>query len=179
MKGVHASIDEYHPYVTAGSASLMWVMLNAGTTKWSQIGWWQTPSTHQVFEQHTDASGNWFTSYWPGQTGAATDYKVIASVGSHGLLTWTFYLAGAVKSTSTRLWSPNGYQLYGETHNKGDQMAGGFTNLTTKAAFAGSQKQDSGSVWSSVTTAAGANSTLYGAQLASNTYYPWDWACPS
>ena len=33
VEGVQATIEEYHPFVSSGSESLMWVMLNDGGTK--------------------------------------------------------------------------------------------------------------------------------------------------
>lgn len=180
VQGVHAYIEEYHPWTAAGGFSLMWVMLNSGGTLWSQIGWWQTPGAHQAFEQHTDASGHWFTNYWPDQGGITNDYKVVQSAVGPGQTVWNFYINGSLKLQPTRVWSATGYQLYGETHSKADQMAGGFSTAGTKAVFSGGQKQNSSLVWSAVATAAGTNdNTIYGAQLTSGTYYIWDKGCQS
>jgi hypothetical protein len=179
VQGVHAYIEEYHPFVGTGSESMMWVMLNVGGTKWSQIGWTQSPTSHRAFEQHTDASGHWFTNYWPDQGGTTNDYKVIQSAVGPGQTVWNFYINGSLKLQPTRVWSASGYQLYGETHQKADQMAGGFSSFGTKAVLSGGQKQNSAGTWSAVTTAAGANAAIYGAQLNSGTYYIWDTACAS
>lgn len=174
VKGVHAQIEEYHPTVGSGSTSLMWVMLNNGTSNWAQVGWWQDTSGHRVFEQHTNGSGQWFTNYWPGRTNSSNDYKVMSLSTA-----FSFSVNDSLLSSVTRGFTANGYQLYGETNRKEAQMAGGFSSLTTKAFISSAQKQNSSNTWSAVTTAAGANSTLYGAQLTSGTYYIWDWACAS
>jgi hypothetical protein len=96
-----------------------------------------------------------------------------------GQLVWKFYVNGALRSQVTRLWSASGYQLYGETHRKDDQMAGGFMNAGTKAVFSGAQKENLNLVWSAVTTPAGVNAAIYGAELVGGTYYIWDKACAS
>lgn len=179
VKGVSASIEEYTPYVSGGSESLMWVMLSVGTTKWSQIGWWRDSSGRRIFEQHT-AVGAYYTNYWPASMNNPTNYKVVTSSAPPNKLIWKFYVDGSLRSTPLRDWAPTGYQLYGETHNAADQMSGGFTSLATKAAMTNPLKQNSSGTWSAVTTSAGANNTTwYGAQLTSGVYYIWDKACAS
>lgn len=154
----------------------MWVMLNNGGTRWAQVGWWQDVTTHYVFEQHTDNSGHWYTNWWPGEVTAITSYQVTI-----GLNVFNFYVRGALRSQVARSWTPNGYQLYGETHRKADQMAGGYTSNNTKADFYGPDYKNSSGAWTQVTTPAGVNNTTwYGAQYNSSYgYFIWDKACPS
>ena len=182
VKGVQANIEEYHPFVSSGSESLLWVMLNSGTTKWSQVGFWQTPASHQIFEQHTDATGHVFTNMWSGSTSSTTNYKVLATQTSDTNQTWQFYVAGTLRSTVSRSWDPTGYQVYGETHSEADQMSGGSSSLTAKALIDNPLKQHSTGTWSNVSTAAGVNNaSWYGASMGPTTadYYIWDKACAS
>ena len=181
VQAADADLDEYHPYVSSGSESLMWVMLNNGGTRWAQVGWWQDVTTHYVFEQHTDNSGHWFTNFRPGEVTALTGYRVLKTAAGPSDLRWNFYVRGSLWLSVARSWSPAGYQFYGETHRKADQMAGGYTDFNTKAVIYSPQYLNSAGTWVNVTTAAGVNNTSwYGAQYRSSYgYYIWDKACPS
>jgi hypothetical protein len=171
VNDVASSIREYMPYVYPGSQVSQWVMLNNGGTEWAQVGAYQDVTTHYTFEQHTDNSGHYYTNWWSYNGAGYNGYEVSFNASTH---VFGFYRNGSILTSSTQLWNPGSYQLYGETHDQSDQMPGGYNN---HSVFIYATYNHT----TSVSSAAGTNqSTWYGAtKVGAGDYEIWDKACPS
>ena len=141
LTGVKASIEEYSPYYSgqnrAGTnASVMLVKWNP--IQWVQVGWLKSKvhtgsTTREVFVEVylSDANNRYY--WWPAESvGDNTAYKILFE----GDREYTFLMNGAqIMWTNGGPTQPTGYQLFGETHDKGDQMPGGTgAHLSLSAA---------------------------------------------
>jgi hypothetical protein len=176
LQGVKADVEEYAPYVMTGSVVSAWVMLARNTTRYAQVGWWKKSGVlRRVFIQYTDDAGQKFTKEWSGHgIGSFTTYKVLYAPATDTFSLW---------DESTKLyehsyaWVPNNFEIYGETHNRNDQMPGGtqahmdFNNTFVKI----------GANWYSPGSSPTASDpTIHGASHPHPSDYDiWDKACTS
>jgi hypothetical protein len=174
-RAVRTGIREYSPFTESGSEVSAWNMLNNGGTKWSQTGWWKSNSGRWGFAQWTNNSGNWFTEFRTASTiGSTPTYETIYNVATAD---WIWKRNNVVLHTADALWQPKTVQVYGETHNRGDQMPGG---TSYHVVFLSAQYiLSNGTTWLSMGTNAGATDpTIHGAVKVDNARYEiWDKAC--
>ena len=174
-RAVRTGIREYSPYVEGASAVMAWNMLNNGGTKWSQTGWWKDNNGRWTFVQWTDNAGNWFTEFRTAEIiGSTPNYETIYNVQTTD---WIWKRNNAILHTANALWQPKTVQIYGEVHNRADQMPGGtqYHVLFLNAQWI----PNTGTTWLAMASSAGATDpTIHGALKFDNTRYEiWDKAC--
>jgi hypothetical protein len=175
-RAVETQIEEYSPFISGTSEVSAWNMLNNGGSKWSQVGWLKdNDGSRWTFIQWTDNTGHWFTNFYsPSALGSTPNYQTIYNVETTD---WIWEKNSQVLHTANALWAPATIQIYGETHNRADQMPGGFNNHNTfKEAH-----YTFGAGWLNMASAAGVNDgAIYGAVKVNNEWYEiWDKACGS
>lgn len=180
LEGVKADIEEYSPYVSVNSVSTAWVMLAKNTTRYAQVGWWRRYLSPGVFSrktmiQWTDDAGQAFTQEYPAHTiGTFTTYKVLYDPATDTFSLWD---GTTLLYSHFYAWVPNNFEIFGETHNRDDQMPGGTqAHLDFNQTFV-----KLGANWYSPGSSASATDpTIHGALLAHPTDYDiWDKACTS
>lgn len=180
-RGVEALTEEYKPWVSTYSNSMMWTMLTRpaavnGNQYWAQVGWWTYGSfSRYSFTSWTDASGNWWNKFYtPASVGSTPNYQTYYDPAYPR---FRMRRDGTTYDTPTAYWRPEGVQIYGETHNRQDQMAGGYN---APATFRGAHYWlASGSTWVNIASAAEVNRpAYYGASKVSDSGYNiWDRYC--
>jgi hypothetical protein len=174
VRDISASIREYAPYVTSGSEVTQWVMLNNGGTKWAQVGWWQTPSSHRTFVQYTNDSGGVYTNFWSANGNGYNGYEVSYTATTH---LFTFFRNGSMLTSPAEQWAPASYQMYGETHRKSDQMPGGTSN---HSVFMYAKYNYTTSITSNAHVIQPSGKNWYGAsKISAGRYEIWDKGCSS
>lgn len=177
--GAKADILEYAPFAEEGSEVSAWTMLQVGGTRWAQVGWYRSKDggayTRSVFTQYTNDSGQWLTNFWAAQPlGTRTTYQTDYVTGPARV---RMLRGGNLLISAAVSWVPDNFQMYGETHQKGDQMAGGtlghevFENTYYSVTNSSS--------WSSLTSSVGVNvPAWYGATKVNTIRFEiWDKSC--
>ncbi len=182
--GVRVDTLEYSPYVNEGSEVTAWVMLVrlAGTPNlYAQVGWYRSKDSgvydRSVFIQYTLSDGEKYTQHFPPATvGTYTTYKVDWSASTN---TFRFFQEANVLRSAFLLWDPDTYEIYGETHQYGDQMPGGTGShmVFDNTVYSVQGNSD----WWGLGSPAGTNQdNWYGAdRIDSSRYEVWDRACAS
>lgn len=177
-KGVEADVLEYDPYIsTQGVGVSAWVMLNNGGSLWAQVGWWKQASGRIVFSQWTPYVGKWLQdNHLARPVGSTTSYKMTFVLTTHHFYFWEN--GSQIDNIGVNGWQPAGYEIFGEVHNRLDQMPGG---RTSHMVFNNTYQQPNNvSSWSSLTSPAQPNDAYYGAVRSSSIRYEiWDQACAS
>ncbi|MGH2463837.1 MAG: hypothetical protein ACRDGI_00085 [Candidatus Limnocylindrales bacterium] len=181
INGISASAFEYDPYYSGNNptGTNMSVMLHNGGGLWAQIGWLKhkvgSTIKREVFMETTDGSGHQFDNYLTGRpVGTFTSYEITFTASSHHFDYWE---NGTDVESIGGNWSPNEYQVFGETHDLEDQMPGGTGNV----AVFNSVDARTGSSWTHVTPVPWFDNnggTYFGASDSSN-FFLWDKACSS
>lgn len=181
-RGVKADILEYSPYFNSGNSvgSIMSVMLDNGPY-WAQMGWQkhQSGSTvkREVFVEHVDGFGSNYWYHWPQKSvGSTPTYKITFTASSKR---FNYYIDGSLLAGLNANYTPTRYEIFGETHNKMDQMAGG---TGTHATFTNTYYTDSStfSPWRSLTSDVHYYApTSRASRVSSIRYDIWDLACSS
>jgi hypothetical protein len=182
LTGIASSILEVNPYYSGmndtGTNATVMLLRRSPTTQWAQLGWFKSQiqqggvTARQVgLEFYVSANDNRF-SFWPGKAvGSTTKYMIRYSSGNY----YNFYVAGAVVSTHNGIGAPTEYQMFGETHDLGDQMPGG-TNL--KETFTTSRYYTGSTYTSHVMTSGISSQSHFGTSTTgTGSYSAWDKAC--
>lgn len=136
LTGITARIEEYDPWYsgyndTGTNASVM-VLRRNPTIQWAQFGWakWQLSDNgvpdgvtkRRVFtEVYLSDPENFFQAWAAEPIGQMTKYK-IQDESFNGV--WDFYLEGSYWTSEVGWFAPTEYLLFGETHDRADQMPG-------------------------------------------------------
>jgi hypothetical protein len=177
VSGVRAYMLEYDPSIEVDAPTSAWVMLNRGVTRWAQVGWHKyNNGVRNVFTQHTNDSGTWFTNNWPGQpVGTSTTYRVQHTF-EDGFWRFKFWRGNTqLTSVSTTTWIPTIYSMHAETHNKANQMPGG---TSSHMRFTNAYYYVGGTIYNINTAAGESDDTIHKAIKVSAAHYEvWDLAC--
>lgn len=132
LSGVSASIKEYDPFYTGqnGTGTNASVMLaKFSPTQWAQVGWAKSKIQdgvtikRQVFTEFWIDSSHNFFHFWPAHSVTSTNnYKILYNT-STGV--YSYYDNQILLRTDSGIPTPTQYQIFGETHDRADQMPGG------------------------------------------------------
>jgi len=148
-KGAALTIETQNPYVATGSSLSAWSMTcdpSAGQQNYAQAGWlkitgWSNP--RYFYEYSSEVTDEWGQEWFATATsGSHNDYMV----GSDST-TMYFKLNGTELGTlalSDLQWTPSQVQLFGETHDTGDQCPGSVSNPVTMGA---AQYKNTSNTW--------------------------------
>jgi hypothetical protein len=136
ITGISSSILEYDPYYTGfnatGTNASIMLTLN-DISKWAQLGWMKSKIDggvvrREVFlERFFSSSDNTF-QFWPAKPlDTSTWYEILWTSPS----TWDFFVGGTFYSRLTKTFTPQLYEVFGETHDAVDQMPGGVNKHVT------------------------------------------------
>jgi hypothetical protein len=178
---VFATTDEYDPYYTGQNrtGSLMSVMLDNGSY-WAQLGWIKDKQSgsikREIFVEHVDGFGNNLWFFWAQKpVGSITGYKITFDSSNHH---FHYYVDGSEYANlgASFSWSPTRWEIFGETHDRADQMPGGYNG---HAHFSNSQFRQSGS-WQVANATPHSDGTINKATHPwAGAYDIWDTACAS
>lgn len=186
LTGVKASIEQYNPYYSGdnNSGTNASVMLVKGSpTQWVQLGWLKSQlhpagtTTRETFvEVFLSLENNRFYWWSADPVGNSTAYKILHN-GSRDM---TFYMNGSqIMTTNGAITQPTQYQIFGETHDKADQMPGGTGAHVTFSA----SRYYTGAGHSAVVVGVAPfneGSTIFGVSTDGNGSYDiWDKGCSS
>lgn len=188
LQGIKANIEEDTPWVATDSEVAAWVMLDTfyaplGKTVYAQVGWINDDianSEHRTvfYEIITDTNVRIRNDFAAQPLGTSPLYQVTKDLNTNQFV---MSVNGSVLFATANNWDPSQYQIYGETHNKADQMPGSVSN---HEVFLNTYSKHGGSWWSlpSVTDVGGpgeADPINYAAlRVNSIDYEIWDKKCP-
>lgn len=185
LTGVKAEIEEYDPYYSgvnpAGTNATVMLNRRVSGNHWAQFGWWDSkigvtnPIRRVGLEFFVSSSDNRF-QFWAAQPiGQKTEYRIVYAGGG----VYEFIMSGTHLKSEAGISTPTEIQIFGETHDRSDQMPGG-SNLTSRVTVTNSRYMTGAThVFHTVTNNFGtANSTSYGFSNPSDgNYEMWDKAC--
>jgi hypothetical protein len=181
LTGVSSSILEYSPYYSGfnatGTNATVLLVQQSPVQRWAQLGWFKskirdgTVRRESGLEFFLSSSQNYF-QWWSGrQTGTSTWYEILFEAPS----TFNFFIAGTFVASYTGTFTPSEYQVFGETHDRVDQMPGGVNAPVTFIQtnyFTGSGHT------THIATAGISTVSYYGvSNRGGGTYWIWDKAC--
>lgn len=175
IQGIKANIKEDNPWVSNNSESYAWVMLLGGTHL-AQVGWenddYNDVETRSIFAAVINDQGIYVqNNLSPNPLGQLTTYQTTYDSPTK---TFTMTSNGSVVYRTTMNWVPDGYEMYGETHAKSDQMPG----MTSAHELFLNTYQKHGGSWWSLTSGVSTTATYYGASRVSSVDYEiWDKNC--
>jgi hypothetical protein len=177
-RDISALIEEYNPHWEIDAATTVWDMMNSGGSKWAQVGYWKDGSGRSAFVQWTDNSGHWFTEHFAASpVGESRTYETIYNPAAGGAQSeFVFERNNSVLwRVSPTLWQPNTVQVNGETHNRANQMPGGF-NATV---WLEQVRYSVGGGWININSPVSiTDPNIHFASKESSSFYRiWDWAC--
>jgi len=176
ITGISSSILEYDPFYTGfnttGTNASIMLTLN-DISKWAQLGWIKSKIDGGVVQREVflelffSSSDNTF-QFWPAKPlDTATWYQIQWSSPS----TWDFFVGGTFYSRLTKTFTPQVYEVFGETHDAVDQMPGGVNKHVT---FVNTQYFP-GPVF--VTSSIFTNPPYAASNPSTGRYEIWDTAC--
>lgn len=130
ITGISANIEQYNPAFTSGNGAGTngTVMLTESShTHWVQLGWFKAVVAG-VVQRRSGANfgGNgqqpmWFAAR---PIGESTPYEVLAEANNQ----FNMFINGTYVAAVTNSFTPSIYEVFGETHDRMDQMPGGSGN---------------------------------------------------
>lgn len=133
-KGAALTCETQNPYITSNGSSSAWAMTcNPPDQNYAQVGWAKDPgftAPKYFWEYNSVVTSKFGQEYLAtAQSGSHNDFMV----GSDST-TMYFKINGDVKKTlplSDLGWTPDAVELFGETHDTGDQCPGSVSNPVT------------------------------------------------
>lgn len=179
INGLQATISHYDPYYTGvnGTGTNMTIMLlsRRTTDQWAQWGWFKSKlhngsiTRETGYEIFVSGSDNLF-QFFGSEPAGSNDYRLLWSSAAQY---YYFYRNGSLLDMQPRTFVPNQYQVFGETHDRMDQMPGGSSS---RAQFLGTQYR-TGTTWTNVNSAIGADPLFGGTHPTAGRYDIWDNGC--
>lgn len=179
LTGVHANIEQYDPYYSAynGAGTNMTLMLVGwNPTRWAQIGWFKMKVNGVTIREsgtefYLSPTQNYWTFYGSRPIGELTPYQITFTAPS----TYAFYVSGTKVKEHTGTFTPSDYQMFGETHDRVDQMPGG---TIAPASFRYAWYRKNG-IWYDMTGSITPHPYYGGSKTGPGVYDIWDLGCPT
>jgi hypothetical protein len=153
------------------------MMASGDITRWAQLGWFKSKInggvTHREsgLEFNTPQSGNQFEWFGPEPVNNSTHYQIQKA---DGINRYDFFMKGNWVASWNGVVNQTNYQVFGETHDKEDQLPGGVLNpvrFRNTSYFTGYYS-------SHIVNSAPNPDTLFGmAHPSSGRYDIWDRKC--
>lgn len=154
------------------------MLANSSSSKWGQLGWQKRSSSgHEIFIENNNGAGSNDWMHFAGKPiGSRTTYKITFDSTAKRL---NYYVNGMLYAgLGAVAWTPASYQIFGETHNRLDQMPGG-RNAHAKFLNTYYTASATWSPWFSLTTGVSHADTAGAVRVNSVDYEIWDLVCGS